>query len=291
MTMKNKKVIGIVLIVIIILIGILIPTVIMPSIENSKTYQSAMDCLDEKKYVEAYMLFNELGEYKDSMQRAEILLQEHPAIVLNFADVLDIVDYGKYKNEKISWIVVERNNGKVLLLSEKIIERKYSYNDSGDGTTWENCSLRQWLNNDFYKSAFTEAEKNSIVLTSLSNPNNLTYGTNGGNETEDKVFVFSKSEYDVFEPILGDNIVTNGTSYADNIYSYVTEYSGLMAQQQAQLAISICANSWYLRTPGETSKDVMYASRYGVNEKGTSVENLSYCGFGIRPAILVDLNA
>lgn len=38
-------------------------------------------------------------------------------------------------------------------------------------TTWEECSLREWLNNEFYNS-FSESEKTAIVLCKNENPNN-----------------------------------------------------------------------------------------------------------------------
>ena len=59
---------------------------------------------------------------------------------------------------------------------------------------WETCSLRKWLNTDFYESAFNEEEKRLIEETRVLNADNPVYGTSGGNSTPDKVFLLSLDE-------------------------------------------------------------------------------------------------
>lgn len=60
--------------------------------------------------------------------------------------------------------------------------------------TWENCTLRNWLNGAYLSSAFSSDEQARIVETSISNPDNSKYGTDGGNNTNDKVFLLSMDE-------------------------------------------------------------------------------------------------
>ena len=85
----------------------------------------------------------------------------------------DIVEFGHYWQEDtngdgvadendektpIRWQVLERNGDELLLLADKILDRK-AYNDEYTSITWEDCTLRTWLNSDFYNSAFSSAEK------------------------------------------------------------------------------------------------------------------------------------
>lgn len=54
--------------------------------------------------------------------------------------------------------------------------------------------MRQWLNNEFFKTAFKTFEKELIVETKVSNPDNAGFGTKGGNDTRDKIFLLSLDE-------------------------------------------------------------------------------------------------
>jgi hypothetical protein len=65
----------------------------------------------------------------------------------------DIVRFGDY-----DWRVLDVQDDKALLLSEKIIEmREYNY-DLVD-ITWETCTLRKYLNESFYNSFNVDDKK------------------------------------------------------------------------------------------------------------------------------------
>ena len=59
--------------------------------------------------------------------------------------------------------------------------------------TWENSSVRAWLNGPYYRT-FTEEERELIVKTHNSNPDSSEYGTSGGNDTDDDIFLLSLDE-------------------------------------------------------------------------------------------------
>ena len=107
-----------------------------------------------------------------------------------------IIKFGNYyindsKNkEPIEWRVLEVSNDRALLITKDAIDRK-PYNNELRDITWEECSLRQWLNYEFINQAFSKEEQNEIILTNISNPNNARYGTRGGNNTQDKIFLLS----------------------------------------------------------------------------------------------------
>ena len=68
------------------------------------------------------------------------------------------------------------------------------YNTDSVDVTWENCSLRRWLNTDFYNTAFDDTEKDMIVQVTNENPDGDSFWESmgrtvessiGGNDTQD----------------------------------------------------------------------------------------------------------
>lgn len=102
----------------------------------------------------------------------------------------DTVTFGKENRE---WIVLDKEAEKALLLTKESVGER-AYNDEYVDITWEDCTLRKWLNEDFYKDSFTEEEKNQICETTVKNDDNPEYGTEGGNDTTDKIFLLSIDE-------------------------------------------------------------------------------------------------
>ena len=109
--------------------------------------------------------------------------------------------------EPIEWRIVDAKNDSLLLLSVKALDSK-PYNVTLSNVTWENCTLRHWLNTDFLMRAFSSKEQKNICSTLNQNASNLDplrisffgmvsgRGTSvpGGNETLDKVFLLSWDE-------------------------------------------------------------------------------------------------
>jgi hypothetical protein len=101
------------------------------------------------------------------------------------------VKFGNYwqtddKNkEAIEWEVLAKENGKALLISKYALDCK-PYNQNNCKITWEECTLRKWINSDFINNAFSEEEQQIIALTKND--------TNGSRTTEDKVFLLSIEE-------------------------------------------------------------------------------------------------
>lgn len=95
--------------------------------------------------------------------------------------------------EPIEWRVLAVEDGKALLITEKLIDCK-KYNDTLTAITWETSTLRKWLNDDFFNKSFSIEEQAKIALVTNQNPDNPSYGTKGGNDTQDKIFVLSIDE-------------------------------------------------------------------------------------------------
>lgn len=92
-------------------------------------------------------------------------------------DSMDTISFGSYPQTKnggkkpIKWIILEQKGGEILLLSKYILDNYYDerYDGSGNKITWDNCTLRKWLNEEFYNTAFNDNEKKKIVKSNIIN--------------------------------------------------------------------------------------------------------------------------
>lgn len=103
----------------------------------------------------------------------------------------DIVEFGKYCSqnnrikEPVKWRILLREGNRALLITDKGIDCR-QYHESNTGVTWAECSLREWLNNEFMENCFDKEEQRQILSTKLSN--------DAGGDIEDKVFLLSVNE-------------------------------------------------------------------------------------------------
>ena len=154
------------------------------------------------------------------------------------------IEFGNYPQDKdgtekpIEWIVMKKEGNQVLLLSKYVLDAK-PYNKEWEDVTWETSDIRQWLNNEFYTTAFNKAEKAKIQTSLIKNEDNSKYGTNGGNDTEDKVFLLSEKETETLFSNKEERIA-KATEYATKSGVYVNEEK---------------AACWWLRSPGYDSDD------------------------------------
>ncbi len=121
-------------------------------------------------------------------------------VSLENAEVGGYITFGIYEQdndtaekEPIRWKVLDKQGDELLIISEKILDC-VKYNEGYVDVTWETCALRVWLNEDFLNDAFTEEEQERIIEKTITNPDNPVWGTEGGEDTEDKVFLLSIEE-------------------------------------------------------------------------------------------------
>ena len=203
---------------------------------------------------------------------------EQTNIIPSDVKVGDTVSFGSYEQdgnanngkEKIEWLVLDKDGAGALLISKYGLDRKPYNNTEEMDVTWETCTLRSWLNNDFLNTAYTTAEKAKIRTTNLVNENNPDYGTAGGNNTDDKVFLLSISE--VKKYFASDSArLCKPTAYT------VTQGVSVYNDQ--------CW--WWLRTPGTYSITAANVDDFG----GINLnENVRSAACVIRPAIWVDFS-
>ena len=105
--------------------------------------------------------------------------------------------------EPIEWIVLEEKDGKCLLLSKCGLDAVPYHNEDGT-STWEQCSLRRWLNKDFMERSFTLPERMDILLTPVRNDTDVRWKVENGPNTRDKAFVFNQQEMERYYPTPAD---------------------------------------------------------------------------------------
>lgn len=143
-------------------------------------------------------LWIELNNNIEIVQSAEISRTAENELS---AEVGQTIRFGSYEQdnnlsngkEEIEWIVLAKENNKMLVISKFCLEAK-AYNEKGGSATWEGSTLREWLNSSFLNSAFSEEEKNQISVTTVSPDNDPEYDTGLEKDTNDKIFLLSMKE-------------------------------------------------------------------------------------------------
>jgi hypothetical protein len=181
-----------------------------------------------------------------------------------------------YKFGAYDWRVLDVQGDRVLLVSKDIIAKK-EYSESPMAATWEICTLRKWLNEDFLHK-FSEVDQSRIVITTNINENNQWSGTNGGRGTQDRIFLLSISEVVRY---FGDSGQLKNRNPKSEYY---------IQDQFNSERIAKYSNSkswWWLRSPG--------CYRFGaalVNEVGELVVDGNHVHLnsgGVRPALWINL--
>lgn len=180
----------------------------------------------------------------------------------------------------IEWRVLARNGEKVLLISRYALDSK-PYNKDDVGVTWETCTLRPWLNNEFLNKAFTTVEQVAIETMTVDNSQlqgNPNWSTSGGNNTLDKVFLLSYQEASKY---FADDEARKcaPTDYAIKNNAYTSSNYEVDGR-------STCW--WWLRSPGSSASRAAYVGTVG----GLGGDNyVSHDDNAVRPALWVNLES
>ncbi len=206
----------------------------------------------------------------------------------------EVVEFGSYEQdanmnngkEAIEWIVLSKDKNQMLLISKYALDT-LPYNKEYKSITWENCTLREWLNKSFYKTAFTDKERKMIKNTKLTNADNTVFGTPGGNDTKDNVFLLSfddikNTEYGFSSEYRENDIARRcaPTAYAVAQGAY-TDHMYMTKDGE-----NTCL--WWLRSPGDGAFDAAAVVGYGGDAGGVGnyvIDN----GTCVRPTIYVSL--
>lgn len=86
--------------------------------------------------------------------------------------------------EPIEWIVTAISDDKALLLSKYVLAAKTMNSVRGEKQEWKTSELRNWLNDDFYKEAFDEREKEELLKIEISLKDNRNRSIHGMGQFE-----------------------------------------------------------------------------------------------------------
>ena len=181
-------------------------------IKNGIAVAKSMQSLNGEQYFDVAMQFDkgiikpqslpkDKSSLKSQIENAKLVTEYSKETFVEDMDTVTLGSYpqtdatGKIK-DPIEWVVLERDEEtkRALLLSKYVLDCK-PYNTDGKDLSWETCSLRGWMNKDFYSSAFNENEKNYILEITLNNCDAVEEnGPVYGNDTNDRVFCLSLAE-------------------------------------------------------------------------------------------------
>ena len=201
-----------------------------------------------------------------------------------------------YNIDPIKWRVLENADGQLFLLSDQNLD-VFQYHTDLESITWERSTMRSWLNgydalhntggdsgidytsDNFIGTAFSEKEQKAIADTTVVNDDNPTYGTEGGENTNDKIFLLSIAEAQNSSYFADDNsrIATNTAYVADG---------GKIGSNMYGVGK---ADNWWLRSPGVDDDIAAYVTyNGGVRSFGPNVD---FVITAVRPAFNLDLNS
>ncbi len=163
-----------------------------------------------------------------------------------------------FKYEPLTWRILDPDEGYVMcnqIIDSQAYQNFVCYNGSecynsmdcaNYASDWVTSSLREWLNDDFYNTAFTAEEKAQIGTSHLENKSTYS-STYDSADTYDKIFTISR--YDAINSAYGFSSSSlaydtarqlKGTDYAkcQGLWVYNYEDSGYNG-----------TSNWWLRSP------------------------------------------
>jgi hypothetical protein len=249
-----------------------------------------MQCEFEKERSQNAKLKNQIKELRkeitelksqlDESQKREVIIQPQPldvkkdtqnTAISNDPRVGTIIQFGNYK-----WRVLDVQGDRALILTEDVIEER-KYNEEDTNVTWEECTLRKYLNDEFLQR-FTKEQQRQIIETEIRNPDNLWYGTEGGRDTKDKIFLLSLEEAGRY--FGGSGQLRNKNPKSE--YYINDQYN------PARIAKDTDGKAcwWWLRSPGFSTDGAAFVNLDGFVFVSGSVV-VSYGG--VRPALWLNL--
>ena len=181
--------------------------------------------------------------------------------------VYESVFFGRYEQGEgpapIEWLVLEKRGDRCLLISRYALD-VLRYHGIEEPVTWETCGLRLWLNTDFLAAAFSQEERAAILVTEVDNSvGNPIFDIDGGNNTEDRIFLLSKEEVEHYFPTEGERLCQP---------TRPIKSAGLLGYI-----------SWWLRSPGYKPSYAEYVNSNGAYLSGDVDRNFT----AIRPVLWV----
>lgn len=195
-----------------------------------------------------------------------------------------LLSFGGY-----NWRVLDIQNNTALIITEEIIEQR-PYHDAYKDITWADCALRKYLNGEFYDK-FNKADQSRIIPVINKNPDNQWYGSEGGADTRDSVFLLSLEEVCTY---FGDSRSKLHNPGKNQRYWFERKDEN-NSKRIAKLQGKEYAWWWWLRSPGRVNIKAVYIfgtdGNIGIQGNNILKGNISdgKCTGGVRPALWLKL--
>lgn len=220
------------------------------------------------------------GEYytHNSKTYKKVVIEDRGKAAINGYDISEVY---YFEVMPIEWSVIDTVGNKYILMSDIILDNFY-YHSENEQVTYETSDIRDFLINEFSQTAFNSLELGDMVTTSVINNDNSKYSTDGGDDTNDKVYLLSIDEAKNGALFESDSERTaEGTDYAKARGLFVNANSNFKGLSR-----------WWLRSPGDYINDPEHQIYFNNAASIDSSGYLTYIGeditdveLGIRPVI------
>lgn len=204
--------------------------------------------------IEAYTLLGTLGrkEFSNASVLMEELLPRFKIARIKVANVGDTVVMGK---TNCRWLVIAKEDDRILVISDESVSARAYHTEVG-AISWANCSLRTWLNQDYFEKTFTADEASMIMETEIADGDEYSPSST---VVKDRIFLLSPEDAERFMPIIGGQSDSEAQTFH---------------------------NAWWLRT-AETSQETYVMNVLG--EVTTLNGAATRADIGVRPAMWLSI--
>lgn len=180
--------------------------------------------------------------------------------------------------DRFEWQILDIRNNQALIITEDIVEQ-CAYHNKYKDTIWVDCAIRKYLNGEFYEG-FDDINKERIIQVLNNNFDNPWYGTQAGEEGQDRVFLLSLEEVCRY---FGDSTEKLKNRGNNRYWTYKDENN---SKRMAKLKGMYYW--WWLRSPGRNNHLAAYV--HGTDGRlGVNGNNITNSNGGIRPALWLKL--
>ncbi|GLC78092.1 DUF6273 domain-containing protein [Lacrimispora brassicae] len=187
------------------------------------------------------------------------------------------------------WRILDIKDNGVLIITEYMIEQR-AYHDAYKDITWADCSLRKYLNGEFYDK-FNATDQSRIIPVINKNPDNQWYGSKGGADTRDSIFLLNIEE--VVCQYFGDSSSKLHNPGKNQRYWFERKDEN-NSKRIARLEGKKGGSWWWLRSPGRVNVKAVYIhgdGNIGIQGNNILKGNISdgKCTGGVRPALWLNI--
>ncbi len=185
--------------------------------------------------------------------------------------------YHFFKYEPVKWRVLKVDGNQVKLLSDIVLDAQQYNSEQTESVTWENSTVRSWLNGDFFNRAFSQEEQSAVIDTNVTNGE-------GENNTTDKIFLMSEKE----ASDSSEGFAPRAQERSETRWSKSSTYAKAMGVKfytdKYENGVNVGGSSWWMRAPAGSSADVGLITTNGT-------EFVSVVGVGVRVGLNLELSS